>query len=417
MLLHEVIEAAAARDPDGQALVIDGVTHTFGEVAADVAAFAAGVASVSDPARHRGVAGAERLRLSARVLRGAAGRAGAAPAQPAVAPAGVGEPARAFAGERAHCSTGSCWPSFAPGQSFRPQCERSSRSTVKTVKTVTSASSSCVPPAEKVRSHRHAPTDPAWLMYTSGTTGPTERCAAHASRTARRCAALRPAAAHPCGRRLPDRVSDVPRRRLSGHDGASERPAGGGHGALRCGRIRRCRKGFRGVDVFARADDDGSAARVSAPRSGRTCRRARAAALHRLRLGTDAADADPAHHGRPGLRAEPGLRDDRAGGQRHGAGRRRPPGRDLRQPRTADLGRAHRTAGARSPSWARAARCCLPARPARSSCAASRSAPATTTIRARRRRRWRAAGFTPATSGCSTRTGGCGWSTASRTSS
>jgi acyl-CoA synthetase (AMP-forming)/AMP-acid ligase II len=49
MLLHEVIEAAAARDRDGRALVIDGAAHTFGEVAADVAALAAGVAGVSRP--------------------------------------------------------------------------------------------------------------------------------------------------------------------------------------------------------------------------------------------------------------------------------------------------------------------------------------------------------------------------------
>ncbi len=49
MLLHDVLDAAAARDPAGPALIVDGVTHTFGDVAADVTSLARGVAAVSEP--------------------------------------------------------------------------------------------------------------------------------------------------------------------------------------------------------------------------------------------------------------------------------------------------------------------------------------------------------------------------------
>jgi acyl-CoA synthetase (AMP-forming)/AMP-acid ligase II len=49
LLLHHVIDAAAAREPSSRALIVDGVTHTFGEVAADVVALARGVAAVSRP--------------------------------------------------------------------------------------------------------------------------------------------------------------------------------------------------------------------------------------------------------------------------------------------------------------------------------------------------------------------------------
>jgi acyl-CoA synthetase (AMP-forming)/AMP-acid ligase II len=49
VLLHEVVDRAAARDPSGAALIIDGVTHSFREVAADIAAFARGIADVSSP--------------------------------------------------------------------------------------------------------------------------------------------------------------------------------------------------------------------------------------------------------------------------------------------------------------------------------------------------------------------------------
>lgn len=49
MLLHDVVDSAAASVPDHSALIIDDRTHTFAEVAADVAALAAGVAGVSSP--------------------------------------------------------------------------------------------------------------------------------------------------------------------------------------------------------------------------------------------------------------------------------------------------------------------------------------------------------------------------------
>jgi acyl-CoA synthetase (AMP-forming)/AMP-acid ligase II len=49
VLLHDVIDAAAARSPGAPALITGGVTHTFGEVAADVTALAGGVAAVSRP--------------------------------------------------------------------------------------------------------------------------------------------------------------------------------------------------------------------------------------------------------------------------------------------------------------------------------------------------------------------------------
>ncbi len=49
MLLHEVIDAAATRSPSSPALITGGVTRTFAEVAADVSALARGVAAVSEP--------------------------------------------------------------------------------------------------------------------------------------------------------------------------------------------------------------------------------------------------------------------------------------------------------------------------------------------------------------------------------
>ena len=49
MLLHDVLDAAAVRSPGAPALITDGVTHTFAEVATDVAALAGGVAAVSKP--------------------------------------------------------------------------------------------------------------------------------------------------------------------------------------------------------------------------------------------------------------------------------------------------------------------------------------------------------------------------------
>ncbi len=49
MLLHEVIDAAEAQNPGAAALIVDGVTHTFGDVARDVRALADGIAAVSKP--------------------------------------------------------------------------------------------------------------------------------------------------------------------------------------------------------------------------------------------------------------------------------------------------------------------------------------------------------------------------------
>ncbi len=49
VLLHEVVDAAAREDGDAAALAVDGVTRTFTELARDVAALAGGIARVSEP--------------------------------------------------------------------------------------------------------------------------------------------------------------------------------------------------------------------------------------------------------------------------------------------------------------------------------------------------------------------------------
>ncbi len=49
MLLHDVIDSAAAFVPGHAALIIDDRTHTFAEVSGDVAALASGVAAISSP--------------------------------------------------------------------------------------------------------------------------------------------------------------------------------------------------------------------------------------------------------------------------------------------------------------------------------------------------------------------------------
>ncbi len=49
MLLHDVIDSAAASAPGHSALIIDDRTHTFAEVSADVAALASGVGAISSP--------------------------------------------------------------------------------------------------------------------------------------------------------------------------------------------------------------------------------------------------------------------------------------------------------------------------------------------------------------------------------
>jgi acyl-CoA synthetase (AMP-forming)/AMP-acid ligase II len=49
VLLPEVLERSAREDPAGAALIIDGVTHSFAQAAADVEALSRGVAAVSSP--------------------------------------------------------------------------------------------------------------------------------------------------------------------------------------------------------------------------------------------------------------------------------------------------------------------------------------------------------------------------------
>ena len=49
VLLHDVIEAGAAQTPSQPALIVDGVIRDFAQVAADVAAFASGLAGLSRP--------------------------------------------------------------------------------------------------------------------------------------------------------------------------------------------------------------------------------------------------------------------------------------------------------------------------------------------------------------------------------
>ncbi|HEX4016269.1 MAG TPA: AMP-binding protein [Frankiaceae bacterium] len=169
VLLHHVIDAAAARRPEDPALITDGVTHTFGEVAADVVALAGGVAAVSEPGDTVAI----------------------------LAPNGYAYPLAYYAVPRAGRVLLPLNQRLHPRE-WVSQLERSRTrvlladdallSTLRAgaqlpacVRTVVALSGGdggdltfaelCTGPAAD-RVVTGAPDDPAWLMYTSGTTGP-----------------------------------------------------------------------------------------------------------------------------------------------------------------------------------------------------------------------------------------------------
>jgi acyl-CoA synthetase (AMP-forming)/AMP-acid ligase II len=168
VLLHDVIDAAAVRSPAATALITGGVTRTFSEVAADVVALAGGVAAVSEPGDTVAI----------------------------LAPNGYAYPLAYYATPRAGRVLLPLNQRLHPRE-WASQLERS-RSTVliadgalldslharavlpACVRTVVALDGSggdltfdelCAATDDAPRPEAR-PNDPAWLMYTSGTTGP-----------------------------------------------------------------------------------------------------------------------------------------------------------------------------------------------------------------------------------------------------
>jgi acyl-CoA synthetase (AMP-forming)/AMP-acid ligase II len=168
MLLHQVIDAAAAKQSAAPALITSGVTHTFGEVAADVAALASGVAAISRPGDTVAI----------------------------LAPNGYAYPLAYYAVPRAGRVLLPLNQRLHPRE-WASQLERSRSSVLiadgalldslrtgavlpECVRTVVALDGSggdltfeelLATPGDRA-SLEAGPNDPAWLMYTSGTTGP-----------------------------------------------------------------------------------------------------------------------------------------------------------------------------------------------------------------------------------------------------
>jgi acyl-CoA synthetase (AMP-forming)/AMP-acid ligase II len=168
VLLHDVIDAGATQTPSRPALIVDGVIRNFAEVAADVAAFASGLAGLTRPG--------ETVAL--------------------LAPNGYAYPLAYYAVPRAGRVLLPLNQRLHPRE-WASQLERSRASVLIADGRLLAALRSGAVIPEGLRTvvaldgtagdlsfdelcaadaaaslPRPRPTDPAWLMYTSGTTGP-----------------------------------------------------------------------------------------------------------------------------------------------------------------------------------------------------------------------------------------------------